>query len=65
MISLGQRKKETATHELRFAYNGWNLIATLNSEFSTGDTFARGATAVAPTKLSFWQFPVPSPRMHL
>ena len=41
-ISLSQCRKETATIELRFEYDGWNLIGTLNSELSTLNSFARG-----------------------
>jgi RHS repeat-associated protein len=38
---LSQRTKEVATDELRFGCDGWNLIGTLNSQFSTRDTFVR------------------------
>lgn len=40
MTGLSQRKNETATNELRFVYDGWNLIATLNPQPSTLNTFA-------------------------
>ncbi len=42
MTGLSQRKKGSATNELRFVYDGWNLIATLNSQLSTLKTFAWG-----------------------
>ncbi len=42
MTGLSQRKKESATNELRFVYDGWNLIATLNSQLSTLNSFAWG-----------------------
>jgi RHS repeat-associated protein len=35
VTGLSQHTRQTATDELRFVYDGWNLIATLNSQLST------------------------------
>lgn len=42
MTCLSQRTKESATNELRFVYDGWNLIATLSSQLSTLNSFVWG-----------------------
>jgi RHS repeat-associated protein len=38
---LSQSRKPRAISDLRFVYDGWNLIGTLNSQLSTRDTFVR------------------------